>query len=380
MAESFDTIVLGGGAWGSAAVQHLAARKHRVLCIDRFTPPHTHGSTHGHSRLINSNAETSSNNAQLIARSYELWRELEKLSGKSLMQRVGYLFVGLPDSQRMQSSIRSSRTAGLSHQVLDAGEIRRLFPQFLLQADEVGIFDSEASRLDPEGCVVAALDVAQRHGAVLRFGEQVLDWNADTNQVEVVTSKGRYTADQLVIALGVWTPQLSKLELPLWVERQVMVWFRYSDDTMSGFSFPAEPRATSLYGIPEAGGRVKVAFHHGGSPTDPESVSPVTDADLGPVREFLAARVPALTDFSESATCMYTNTPDLQYVVGPHPSFDRVTILAGGSGRGFHQAQVVGEYAADRVERKPRPDFDWLSMGRFAAAEPAGRASDVPDV
>jgi sarcosine oxidase len=378
MTESFDTIVLGGGAWGSAATQHLAARKHRVLCIDRFTPPHTHGSTHGHSRLINSNAETSSNNAQLIARSYELWKVLEELSGKSLMQRVGYLFVGSPDSQRMQSSLGSSRTAGLNHQVLDAAEMRRRFPQFRVQPDEVGIFDQQASRLDPERCVTAAFDIALRNGAALRFGEEVLDWSADAERVEVVTSKGRYNADQLVIALGVWTSQLSKLELPLWVERQVMVWFRYSDETMSGFSFPAEPRATSLYGIPEAGGRVKVAFHHGGSPTDPDVVSPVTDADLGPVRELLADRVPAMTDMAASATCMYTNTPDLQYVAGPHPLFDRVTILAGGSGRGFHQAQVVGEYAADRVERKPRPDFDWLSMSRFARTEPAARRSDLP--
>jgi len=94
VSETYDAIVLGGGAWGSAATQHLAMRKHRVLCIDRFKPPHAHGSTHGHSRLINSNAETSSNNLPLILRSYELWRELEKASGKQLLHTVGYLFVG----------------------------------------------------------------------------------------------------------------------------------------------------------------------------------------------------------------------------------------------------------------------------------------------
>src|SRR3977135_738988 len=101
MDNRYEVIVLGGGAWGSAAAQHMAMRNRSVLCIDRYTPPHEYGSTHGHSRLINSNAETSSRNFQLIMRSYELWRERERSSGRDLMHEVGYLFVGSPGSKRM---------------------------------------------------------------------------------------------------------------------------------------------------------------------------------------------------------------------------------------------------------------------------------------
>jgi sarcosine oxidase len=371
MTENYDAIVLGGGAWGSAATQHLATRKRRVLCIDRYRPPHAYGSTHGHSRLINTNAETSSSNFRLIKRSYELWRELERASGRDLLFQVGYLFVGSPGSKRMEGSLGSYGGEAVPHEVLSSAEIGRRFPQFRLRPEEVGIFDPEAARLDPEACVTAALEVAERSGAELRFDEPVLDWTARESHVEVLTAKNRYQAERLIIALGAWTPELSKLHLPLWIERQVTVWYAHSHRTLSGFSFPAEPPAISIYGVPEAGGKIKVAIHHGGQPTDPDSVAPVRDSDLEAVGRLIAERVPSLTEILGSATCMYTNSPDFQYVIGPHPSHERVAILAAGSGRGFHQAQVVGEFAADWADGRARPDFAWLSMNRFSSNEPA---------
>src|SRR4051812_14242448 len=49
---SYDAIVLGAGGVGSAAMYHLARRGARVLRVDTHRPPHTHGSTHGHTRVI----------------------------------------------------------------------------------------------------------------------------------------------------------------------------------------------------------------------------------------------------------------------------------------------------------------------------------------
>src|SRR5260221_9036371 len=140
MTEKYDVIVIGGGAWGSAAAQHLATRKHRVVCIDRYRPPHPYGSTHGHSRLINSNAETSSRNFGLIMRSYELWRELEQASGRELMQTVGYLFVGWPGSKRMAGSLESYGGESRTHEVVSEAETGRRFPRFWLRPGGVGLF------------------------------------------------------------------------------------------------------------------------------------------------------------------------------------------------------------------------------------------------
>jgi glycine/D-amino acid oxidase-like deaminating enzyme len=52
MAAKYDVVVVGLGAMGSAAAYALAARGLRVLGLDRYRPPHRHGSHHGESRII----------------------------------------------------------------------------------------------------------------------------------------------------------------------------------------------------------------------------------------------------------------------------------------------------------------------------------------
>ena len=59
-------------------------------------------------------------------------------------------------------------------------------------------------------------------------------------------------------------------------------------------------------------------------------------------------RVPALTGrFLRAAPCMYTNTPDEHFVVGPHPRHPQVVVAAGFCGHGFKFAPVIGEIVAD---------------------------------
>lgn len=52
MNQNVDVIVLGLGANGSSAIYHLSKTGARVCGINQFTPPHTHGSSHGQSRII----------------------------------------------------------------------------------------------------------------------------------------------------------------------------------------------------------------------------------------------------------------------------------------------------------------------------------------
>src|SRR5437899_10513376 len=120
------------------------------------------------------------------------------------MQTVGYMVVGSPGSKPMACSLESYGAEAIPHEVLSEQEVGRRFPQFRLQPGEVGIFDPEAARLDPEVCVTAALEVAERNGATLRFDEPVLDWTARDGAVEVLTAKDRYRATMLATALGRW--------------------------------------------------------------------------------------------------------------------------------------------------------------------------------
>jgi sarcosine oxidase len=47
-----DVIVVGGGAMGSAAAWQIASRGLDVILLERFEPGHTHGASHGASRIF----------------------------------------------------------------------------------------------------------------------------------------------------------------------------------------------------------------------------------------------------------------------------------------------------------------------------------------
>jgi sarcosine oxidase len=46
-------------------------------------------------------------------------------------------------------------------------------------------------------------------------------------------------------------------------------------------------------------------------------------------------------------TCLFTNSPDKNFVLDVHPDLPQVSIAAGFSGHGFKFASVVGEIMAD---------------------------------
>src|SRR5207253_8763290 len=91
--ESFDTIVLGLGAFGSAALYQLAARKHKTLGIDQFSPPHAYGSSHGDTRVTRLAIGEGAQYTPLALRSHEIWRDLEKRTDASLLTIDGLLII-----------------------------------------------------------------------------------------------------------------------------------------------------------------------------------------------------------------------------------------------------------------------------------------------
>src|SRR2546423_8434723 len=96
MTRSIDVAVVGLGAMGSATLYHLARRGARAVGFDRFSPPHTLGSTHGLSRIIREAYYEHPLYVPLVQRAYELWAELESRSGRALFRRTGGSLVGTP--------------------------------------------------------------------------------------------------------------------------------------------------------------------------------------------------------------------------------------------------------------------------------------------
>jgi len=378
MAQTFDVIVIGLGGIGSAAAYHLAARGKRVLGLERFTPAHDRGSSHGSSRIIRQAYHENPGYVPLVLRAYDLWKQLERDTQTQLLTATGGLFLGTENSDVVRGSLLSASQHNLAHEVLDAKEIQRRFPVLRPRADHCAVFEKAAGFLRPEAAVAAHLGLAAQHGATLHFEEPTVDWTTTAGgTVRVVSAKATYEADHLVIASGAWANDLLKLSLPLHVRRHVMAWFDPLE-TIQNFSpsrFPVyiwrTGDKTVFYGFPATDCEncgVKAAMHSGGDVCTAESLDrEIHDRDITEIREQLATFIPSLNGkLLHAATCMYTMTPDEHFIVSQHPEYAQVTIACGFSGHGFKFSTVLGETLADLVlEGHTKYPIDFLSAQRF---------------
>ncbi len=357
MSGQFDVIVVGLGGMGSAAAYHLARRGQHVLGLEKFTPAHDKGSSHGGSRIIRQSYFEDPAYVPLLLRAYELWDELATDSAREVYRLTGGLFIGPPGCLTVAGSLRTSRKWDLPHEVLDAAEIRSRFPNFTPDAGDIALYEAKAGFARPELTVQAHLDLADKVGATLQFGEEVLEWAETSGGVTVRTGRGTYTAGQLVICPGAWAPQLlAEFGIPITVERQVLYWLdpvggtapfvdhpifiREGADGMQSYGFPA---------IDGPRGGVKVAFFRKGVECTPETIDrTVHEHEITEIRSRTAELLPALDGpCLDSATCMYSNTPDQHFVIARHPDSENVTVACGFSGHGFKFVPVVGEILAD---------------------------------
>jgi len=376
----YDVIVAGLGGMGSSAAYHLAGRGKHVLGLERHTPAHDRGSSHGQSRIIRLAYSEDPAYVPLVIRAYELWERLERETGEDLMTITGGLMIGPPGTRFFEGSKESAEKYDLPYEVLDSAGLKRRYPVFEPTPDTVALFEEKAGFLRPEASVKAHLDRAASLGADLKFGEEILSWQPTRSGVRVETTTGTYEAERLVVSAGAWAPKLlADLGLPLEVTRQILFWFdpkggieRFLPDRFPIFIWEPED-GNSFYAIPAHDGPkggVKVAFFRAdGKPADPETIDrEVHDEEVEFIRSYLARYVPDLDGkFLYAKTCMYTNTPDEHFVISVHPKYPQVAIAAGFSGHGYKFCSVVGEILAALVteDETPHP-IDLFSPARLA--------------
>jgi sarcosine oxidase len=373
----YDAILVGLGAMGSATLYHLAQRGSRVLGLERFAPGHGRGSSHGDSRIIRETYFEHPLYVPLVRRAHELWRELERRSGESLMTITGGLMIGPADGVVVSGTLRSAAEHGLPHSILSPLEVRKRFPPFQLSDDLVAVLDPRAGFLDPEACNRAHIAAAREHGAEARFNERVITWNVDGDGVRVTTASGVRTADKLLLSAGAWNPELvSDLELPLVVERQTVFWLDPGRDS-SHYELGSLPiyayeyRAGNIcYGFPLLPRGVKASVMHDGETVlDPEAVNrAVGPAEVNPLRAALRPVLPALAEapVRESDVCLFTNTPDHDFIIDFHPHLPQVLISSACSGHGFKFSSAIGEIQADLLTTgKSAFDLSPFRIGRW---------------
>jgi sarcosine oxidase len=370
----YQAIVIGLGAVGSAAVAELARRGTRVLGIEAFGRAHDLGSSGGLSRIIRLAYFEHPSYVPLLRAAWQGWRDLEAETGRELLLQCGGLYGGRAESAVFDGALRSAQEHDLPHSVFDADEAARRFPALRLEPDMSVLHEEMAGLLYPERCIETHLSIAEGNGADLHFGERVVSWGTSA-AIEVETDTASYTCDRLVIAAGAWLPRLApELELPLTIERNVLFWFDPLDPSDLGpdrlpVYIVELDEEHAFYGFPLLPGQgAKIARHHGGRPTDPDTVErEISEEDERPVREFAERHLPAAAGPRlDAKVCMYTNTPDFDFILDLHPSDPRVVVASPCSGHGFKFSNVMGSIAADlALAGGTEHDIGFISLARF---------------
>jgi sarcosine oxidase len=389
MNSHFQTIVIGLGAMGSAATYQLAKRGNQVLGIDQFSPPHIYGSSHGDTRLTRQAIGEGAEYVPLVLRSYEIWDEIERETGKKVLTVTGGLIMtSVEGAMRhgnyfFNQTVASAEKYGIAHRLLDADEIRKEFPQFKLKGNERGYFEEKAGYLRPELAIDAQLELAQRYGAQISFDEKVLVFSVkDNDSVVVKTDRGEYEAEKAILSAGPWVKQLleEKYAQYFTIYRQVLYWFDVTGP-ISHFEAPHFPIwiwefgttvEDLMYGFPaidgERGG-VKIASEQYKTPTHPDTVSrKVLEQEIEKFykRYVQPHFVGIKEDCVKAVSCLYTVTPDHKFVIDTHPEFPQIIVTSPCSGHGFKHSAAIGEVLAQLVtEGRSEIDISAFSFQRF---------------
>ncbi len=396
--ETRGTVVIGGGVIGAAIAEALALRGEATTLVERHAPGHANGSSHGDGRIFRF-SYPEADYVRLAARALDGWRRLERLRDDSLLLRCGTWDAAASVSSVLPELETAMQAFDFPCERYSARESRARWPQLAIEEGWEVLHQPGGGVLRADRAVAALWDSARAAGADLFSGHEVEAIETDSAAslgVRLRVAAGgtirRLLARRVVVAGGSWNGGLLAglgLHLPLTITRELVAYFAeesrgasptcefadHGPEQLPAFLF--HPRVGSseplIYGLPrlEIGG-VKVGRHHGGqrleSPDEP--IAPHQE-NLAALCDFVRYRLPFLVPMPiATARCLYTTTPDHDFVLDRLPGDPRVVVAAGFSGHGFKFAPAIGELVAALVlEQEPA-----LSLARYRLDRPALRA------
>jgi len=368
MSTAESVIVLGLGIAGSSIAATLAERGYRVTAIEQFGPLHDRGSSHGDSRIFRRVPHEGPVYVDMAAKSLEGWLRWNQLSGKPLYVATGGIDAGPADSAMVHSAEELCLEYEQPFELLSGATWSRQHPTFRLPQDWRVVHLAASGVVWPDAARTFLHAHAREHGARLLHHTQVIAIEHGASSVTVRTADEAITADHLIVSAGSWLPKLlPELHLPLRTERRVLSWHQPASPLPSDtpiFIFDADG---GWYGMPTPDGRLKIGHDkHLGQAINPDNptIEPSAEdaAFLAPcIRNYFSGVDPEPV---EMKACIYTITPDHNFIFDRHPDHANVLVVSCCSGHGFKYAPVYGEIAADLLADRLLPELAAFAIHR----------------
>jgi sarcosine oxidase len=382
MKRSFDTIVLGCGGLGSAALYWLSRRTgSEVLGIEQFSLGHANGASQDHSRIIRLSYDDPAY-AALTPFTYIAWKEVEAESGIQVVFQTGGIIFGpggLGAESEVQRYATAMRRSGIPYEALTPAETMRRFPQFTLKEDDEVLYQSYSGFVDPGKATAVHAILARARGATILENTTVKSLHPTHDGVRLETSAGTFEGRRLVLTTGAWSNNLLAgvgVHLPLTVtEEQVTyfatpnlrqftpdrfpVWIWHGDDCFYGF--PIYGEVATKAGQDLGGETITVETRKNQPNLRP----------LNRLQRFLESRIPgSLGPVLYTKPCMYTMPPDRGFILDTLPDFPQISMTVG-AGHAFKFASLIGRILSDlALDGNTSFDISAFSLQRPALTDP----------
>ena len=357
--ESARAVVIGGGITGTSVLYHLAKAGWKdVVLLEKDEL--TSGST-CHAAGLVTQFNPSPTMMRFRGYSIELYQEL------GVFETVGSLrFASSRDQlKELQRGVSRARGIGLDVDLVSADEAARLMPVITRDSLYGAVWVPGDGHLDPHTATHALAAASRKLGARVLTHRRVTDIKLDArgNVVAVQTDEGPIATEVVVVAGGIWGPQIAAMagafvvSTPVDHQHAALL-------AVPGHELPHDMPCfrdpdNLVYGKAEAGGMVlggyesnPVARWIDGVPWDHAGTSlPPDQARFEPLLAGAARRFPFAHDAGIVKLVCHPDamTPDAGPLVGPVPGVRGLFMAAGLSLNGFGGAGGIGRAIAEMV-------------------------------
>ena len=354
---------------GAATARTLAERGRSTVLLERFTVGHDLGSSGGPTRIFRYNY-AQPDYVALVTIAAELWRELEDAAGVELLRTTGGIDIG-PGAREPAAAVAAS---GIPIARMHPREVSERWPALRVPDDAELYVHDGSGVLRARPTVQALAGLAARAGAETREGARVTRLRVVDGGVRIDVEDGSVVrADAAVVTAGSWAPEVlagAGIDLPVEPSLEQVSYFRLDEPAALPTLIERwDDGVHADYAVPDPWdpGAFKVGLHQGGVAVGLEPGERPAEVDpdrLERSRAHATARFAAHHETGEVDACLYTNTPDEDFVldrVGP------IVIVSACSGHGFKFVPLIGRIAADLATEAP-PE---VPIGRFRIGRPS---------
>lgn len=381
----FDTIVVGCGGIGSAALYRLACRLGgQVLGLEQFDLGHPYGGSQDHSRIIRLMYHDARYTA-LTPHTYTAWADVEEESGVRLVVKTGGVEIAAPSHHTdLDRYACAMDAAGIPYERVGAGELRYRYPQFAVDENVQVIYQMESGLVDAAKGNAAHIALARAHGAQIRTRCTVTALVPQGDSVRVETTQGAFSCRRVVVAAASWTNHVigsTGFRIPLTVTQEQVTY--YATPHLRAFAPDRFPifiwkDALDVYGFPVYGEvATKAGIDASGPAVTPETRSmeprPENEQEL---TAWLAQRIPQFVGpVLYSKTCLYDMPPDREFIVDHLPDHPQILVCVG-AGHAYKFAALLGRILCDlALDGRSAYPIGGFGLNRPAITDPSFAAT-----